>query len=50
MSWEPPLDRDDVVAIMETLFDVRVKADRVLALLTEDGDEEEEEEEDDLDA
>ena len=45
-----PLDREDVVIIMETLFDLRVKADQILWLLTEDGDGEEEEEESDLDS
>ena len=49
MSGDLPLDREDVTTIMETLFDLRVKVDRILVLLTEDSDEEEEEDEDDLD-
>lgn len=41
---ELPLDRGDVVSIMESLLDVNWKLDRILAFL-EDVDEEEEEEE-----
>ncbi len=44
MAWEPPLDRDDVMTIMGSLFDLNRKSDLILWLLT-DGDEEEEEEE-----
>ena len=32
-SAEAPLDRDDVVSIMEVLFDIRKGVDRVLDLL-----------------
>jgi hypothetical protein len=39
---EFPLDRADVVSIMESLLDVNWKLDRILALL-EDEDEAEEE-------
>ena len=42
-SAEAPLDRGDVVSIMEVLFDIRKGVDRVLALLEEDNGEEEEE-------
>jgi hypothetical protein len=42
---ELSLDRDDVVTIMEALFDIRVKLVRVIDLL-EENDEEEEAEED----
>jgi hypothetical protein len=39
---EPPLDRDDVVAIMEALFDSRATTDATFYLLWgEDGEEEE---------
>ena len=40
---ELPLDRDDVVSIMEALFDVRVRVDDILFLLEEEADGEEEE-------
>jgi hypothetical protein len=30
---ELPLDREDLTTIMETLFDLRVRADRILELL-----------------
>jgi hypothetical protein len=40
---EIPLDRDDVVSIMETLFDIRARVDDILFLLEEEGDGEEEE-------
>jgi len=40
---EPPLDRDDVVSIMEALFDIRARVDDILYLLEEEGDGEEEE-------
>jgi hypothetical protein len=39
---EAPLDREDVVSIMEVLFDIRKGVDRVLDLLEEDDGEEEE--------
>jgi hypothetical protein len=39
---ETPLDRDDVVSIMEVLFDIRRGVGRVLELLEEDDGEEEE--------
>ena len=42
-SAEAPLDREDVVSIMEVLFDIRKSVDRVLDLLEEDDGEEEEE-------
>jgi hypothetical protein len=42
-SSELPLDRDDVVSIMETLFDIRARVDDILFLLEEEGDGEEEE-------
>ena len=42
-SAEAPLDREDVVSIMEVLFDIRKGVDRVLELLEEDDGEEEEE-------
>jgi hypothetical protein len=45
---EPPLDREDVTTIMEILFDLRARLDRVLAIL--EYDDGEEEEETDLDA
>jgi hypothetical protein len=38
----PPLDREDVTTIMETLFDLRVGVDQILDLLEWDDDEEEE--------
>jgi hypothetical protein len=41
-----PLDRDDVVTIMEALFDIRAGVVHVIRLLEED-DEEEAPEEDD---
>jgi hypothetical protein len=37
-----PLDRDDVVSIMEALFDIRVRVNHILFLLEEEGDGEEE--------
>jgi hypothetical protein len=40
---ELPLDRDDVNANMEGLFDLNRKADEILWLLREDESEEEEE-------
>lgn len=43
MEPELPLNRGDVVAIMEALFDVRVNTARILTLLEEDDGEEEEE-------
>jgi hypothetical protein len=39
---ELPLDRDDVVSIMEALFDIRARVDDILFLLEEEGDGEEE--------
>ena len=43
---DPPLDRADVVSIMEALFDIRTGVDKILMLIREedDGDEPEEEE------
>jgi hypothetical protein len=38
---ELPLDRDDVVTMMETLFDIRADVRRVVKLLEEDDEEEE---------
>jgi hypothetical protein len=46
VGQELPLDRDDVVTIMESLFDIRVGVGHVIRLLEED-DEEETREEDD---
>jgi len=40
---ELPLDRDDVVSIMEKLFDIRVRVNDILFLLEEEEDGEEEE-------
>ncbi|HYZ18454.1 MAG TPA: hypothetical protein VE615_02820 [Gaiellaceae bacterium] len=40
-----PLDRDDVVSIMEALFDIRAGVDEVLLLLQEEDDGEAPEEE-----
>ena len=42
-SSELPLDRDDVVSNMETLFDIRARVDGDPVLLEEEGDGEEEE-------
>jgi hypothetical protein len=42
-SPELPLDRDDVVSIMEALFDIRARVNVILFLLEEEGDGEEEE-------
>jgi hypothetical protein len=36
-----PLDRDDVVTMMATLFDIRAGVERVIRLLEEDDEEEE---------
>jgi hypothetical protein len=47
MVSEPPLDRHDVVSIMEALFDLRRDTQRILALLEEDDGEEEEDPEED---
>jgi hypothetical protein len=46
VAQELPLDRDDVMAIMECLFDIRADVGRVMAFLEED-DEEEAQEDDD---
>jgi hypothetical protein len=46
VAHELPLDRDDVVTMMEALFDIRSDVEWVIRLLEED-DEEEEEGEDD---
>jgi hypothetical protein len=46
MAQELPLDGDDVVTIIETLFDIPAGVGRVIRLLEED-DEEEAPEEDD---
>jgi hypothetical protein len=43
MQPEPPLDRDDIVSIMETLFDIRADVRRVLEILEADDEEEAEE-------
>jgi len=40
---ELPLDREDVVTIMESLFDIRADVRRVIRLLEEDDEEEAEE-------
>jgi hypothetical protein len=40
-----PLDREDVVSIMEALFDIRAGVDEVLLLLQEEDDGEAPEEE-----
>jgi hypothetical protein len=48
MVSEPPLDRHDVVSIMEALFDLRRDTQRILALLEEDDGEEEEDPEEDV--
>jgi hypothetical protein len=40
MAHEPPLDRDDVVTIMATLFDIRADVRHVIGLLEEDDEEE----------
>jgi hypothetical protein len=40
---ELPIDRDDVVSIMEALFDIRLRVNVILFLLEEEGDGEEEE-------
>jgi hypothetical protein len=45
MAEELPLDRDDVVTMMATLFDIRVYVEYVIELL-EDDDEEEAQEDD----
>jgi hypothetical protein len=45
-NQELPLDREDVAAILETLFDIRSNTDRILAILEYDDGEEEEEEAD----
>ena len=37
---ELPLDRDDVNAILGTLFDIHVNVLKVIALLEDDGEEE----------
>jgi hypothetical protein len=42
-SPELPLDRDDVVSIMEALFDIRGRVNHILFLLEEEDDGEEEE-------
>ena len=39
----PPLDREDVVTIMETLLDIRSTLDRLVDLLEEEDGEAEEE-------
>ena len=39
---EPPIDRDDVVTIMEALFDANWKLDRLIIELLGEDDEEEE--------
>ena len=44
---QPPLEREDVVSIMETLFDLRRDTQRILALLEEDDGEETEDPEED---
>jgi hypothetical protein len=46
VAYELPLDRDDVVTMMEALIDIRSDVEWVTRLLEED-DEEEEEGEDD---
>jgi hypothetical protein len=38
---DAPIDRDDVVVIIESLLDTRWRLDCVLAILQEDEDEEE---------
>jgi hypothetical protein len=43
MAYELPLDRDDVVTMMETLFDIRADVRRAIRLLEEDDEEEESE-------
>lgn len=43
MAEELPLDRDDVVTIMATLFDIRTNVAHVIELLEEDDEEEAEE-------
>jgi hypothetical protein len=43
VAQEPPLDRDDVVTIMETLFDIRGRIEVVISILRDEDDEEEEE-------
>jgi hypothetical protein len=43
VAAEQPLDRDDVVSIMESLFDIRVGVGYVIRLLQEDDEEEAEE-------
>jgi hypothetical protein len=40
---ELPLDRDDVNAILGTLFDINANVLKVIALLEDDGEEEVEE-------
>lgn len=45
MADESPIEHDDVVTIMETLFDIRKSTDEILRLLRDENDEEEEEEE-----
>jgi hypothetical protein len=40
VAHELPLDRDDVVTIMESLFDIRVGVVHVIRLLEEDDEEE----------
>jgi hypothetical protein len=40
VSQELPLDRDDVVTIMEALFDIRVGVRHLIGLFEEDDEEE----------
>jgi hypothetical protein len=40
---ELPLDRDDVVSIMEALFDIRAGVGEILRLIAEEANGEEEE-------
>jgi len=41
---EPPIDREDVLAIMRSLIRAHAKLDKILELLGEDDEEEEAEE------
>jgi hypothetical protein len=43
VAHELPLDRDDVVTMMATLFDIRADVRRVMRFLEEDDEEEAEE-------
>ena len=45
MATEPPIDRHDVRAIMEALFDLRSDTQRILELLEDENGEEEEDSE-----